>query len=300
MSLDKHKYRQLLLDVFIVILILVVLILVDFFYVSYKSGSGELNNEIWQKQTEEILNQEPLAASSPAIQTPVNGQMVFAPILNFHRIDKAPKSADKISRSYFVEPAKFEQTLKDLLAAGYEFYFVSEVINFLQTNAWPEHKFVAITFDDGNEDFYTNAWPLLQKYQVKSSIYIMSGVRGDNYLSQEQIKELSETDLVEVGSHTVWHPYLTKITSQEIESELSKSKTDLEILIGKDVTILCYPFGLYNDEVKEIAKSVGYVAGLTFDQDAWQNSGDLFSIRRISVYPELNALKYLERLKTEN
>jgi peptidoglycan/xylan/chitin deacetylase (PgdA/CDA1 family) len=92
---------------------------------------------------------------------------------------------------------------------------------------------------------------------------------------------------------------LRKIFATEQRRELKDSKDYLENLLGKKIEIICYPFGLYNDQVKQIAKEVGYKAALTFDQDAWQNPDDLFALTRISVYPELDALKFLDKLSAE-
>jgi peptidoglycan/xylan/chitin deacetylase (PgdA/CDA1 family) len=121
-------------------------------------------------------------------------------------------------------------------------------------------------------------------------MYIMTGVKGQSWLTADQILELDATGLVEFGSHTVWHPKLTKASAEEINYELTKSKEYLEKLLNKKVTVMAYPFGLYNEAIKNQTKDAGYLAGLTFDQDAWQNPSDLFS---------LGIVKFLEKLQNE-
>ena len=76
-----------------------------------------------------------------------------------------------------------------------------------------------------------------------------------------------------------------------------EAKEDLEELLNKEIDVLAYPFGLYNDEIKKLSHALGYNAGLTFDQDAWQDPQDLMEIKRISIYPNLNVVKFLEKLK---
>ncbi|MCX6744425.1 MAG: polysaccharide deacetylase family protein [Candidatus Parcubacteria bacterium] len=283
--------RQFLLDILIAILVVAVIILVDNLFINLKSKPADDN---WFSSSIAPENVE----TSVELQ-PISGK-AFIPILNFHHIDTAPAKADKVTRSFYVVPAKFEQIINDLLDNDYRPVFMSEVADYLGKKQLPQENIMAITFDDGNEDFYTNAWPILQKYKIKSSLYIMTGVKGKSWLTPEQILELDKSGLVEFGSHTVWHPKLTKISEEEQRRELVDSKEFLGKLLNKQIEILCYPFGLYNDSIKALAKEVGYKASLTFDQDAWQNPDDLMALTRISVYPGLDVMKFLDKLKTEN
>lgn len=287
------KKHQLVIDIIIGLLIVAVIVLIDHLVINWKSRPAD---EVWPNA--EV--KESQSENGTEMYRLKEGERAFIPIFNFHHIGTAPARASKVDQSFYVEPIKFEQIINDLLDNDYRPVFAGEVVDYLAKKELPQEKIMAITFDDGNEDFYTNAWPILQKYKVKSSMYIMTGVKGKSWLTPEQILELDESGLVEFGSHTVWHPKLTKITADEQRRELVDSKESLEKLLNKNVEILCYPFGLYNDAIKVLAKEVGYKAALTFDQDAWQNPEDLFALTRISVYPGLNVIKFLYRLKAEN
>lgn len=288
-----NKHKHIIIDIVIGLLIIAVIILIDNLIVNLKSRSAD---EVFNsKGQEEEKGQE----GKEGFYQLKDGERAFLPILNFHRIDKAPAGAGSITKSFFIEPDKFEDIINGIIRNDYEPVFVSEIVNFLENKEMPVKQIIAITFDDGNEDFYTNAWPILQKYKIKSSMYIVTGVGGENYLTKDQIVELDRSGLVEIGSHTVWHSKLTKVSNTELEYELKQSKEDLEKLLNKKIEVLCYPFGLYNDQVKQSAKEAGYKAGLTFDQDAWQDPDDLFALTRISVYPELNVMKFLDKLKNK-
>jgi peptidoglycan/xylan/chitin deacetylase (PgdA/CDA1 family) len=293
---EQKKRRHWLLDLIIILLIAVAVILADYLYIKWHSAPADLN-----------IGQETISHETDAKDI---GQLnlidisaqkkVFLPILNFHHIDEPSSKLSSMARSYYLEPKQFEQIINELKTAGYLSIFTTEAVNYLSNKQLPEEKVVVITFDDGNEDFYTQAWPILKKYNFKSSVYIMTGVRGKNYLTEEQIKELAQSGFVEFGSHTVWHPYLTKLSQAEQLAELIDSKTYLEKLLNQVMPVICYPFGLYNNEVIAAAKQAGYQAGLTFDQDAWQDPENLYKLNRISVYPGLNVLKFLTKLKSEN
>lgn len=291
--MDNDKHFNLIINIMIGLLVVAIIILLDHLAINIKSQPSDYN---WQDSTE-IASAQKENGINAGMKKIEPGEKTFLPILNFHHIGTAPMNADKISKSFYLGPKKFEDLLKSLMDNGYHAVFASDAVSYLQTMQIPENKIMVITFDDGNEDFYTNAWPILQEYQIKSSMYIMTGVRGEDWLTEEQIKELDKSGLVEFGSHTVWHPKLTKATSEEIDSELYDSKEFLEKLLNKQINILAYPFGLYNEEIKNKTESAGYISGLTFDQDAWQNPDDLFVLTRISVYPELNVVKFLDELR---
>jgi peptidoglycan/xylan/chitin deacetylase (PgdA/CDA1 family) len=295
--MDKNKKQQLVFDTIIVILVVLVIVLVDFFVVSLRSSPGDFKEEVLQADQDQSIDSAENSIINKDLEPIKPGEKVFIPILNFHHIDKAPANVSKTTASYYIEPNDFEMLMQNLIAYNYQTVFLNEVIDLLEQGIKPPDNWLVLTFDDGNINYYTNAWPILQKYNLKSSIYIMTGVGGENYLSDEQIKELYKSGLVEIGSHTIYHPKLTKISRPERLKELEISKDELEQLLNTDITILSYPFGLYNQEIKALTKAVGYKAGLTFDQDAWQDPQDLFELKRISVWPQMNVVKFLEKLK---
>jgi len=286
-KITKHKH--LLFDLIIAILVVLIIILLDLFITSFSSNPAEEKN-VQDKQAADSQINNRLVRIEP-------GQRAFLPILNFHHISQASVKADSITRSFFIEPEKFEAIVKSLIAEGYRSVFVSEAVDYLNKREMPTDKIMAITFDDGNEDFYTNAWPILQKYKVKSSVYIMTGVGGSKYLSKDQVVGLDKSGLVEIGSHTIFHPYLTKVSVDRQFKELKDSKEFLERLLNKPVAILCYPFGLYNKTIEAMAQEIGYKAALTFDKDAWQNPDNLYELKRISIYPSLDIIKFLHKIK---
>lgn len=109
---------------------------------------------------------------------------------------------------------------------------------------------LSITFDDGYSGVYTYASPLLQQYGFLTTQYIIiNGIGKNAYMSLAQIKAL-QAQGHEIGSHTVSHPRLADISSTQLQTELSQSKTQLETWLGVPVTNLAYPYGSYNAAVK--------------------------------------------------
>jgi len=220
----------------------------------------------------------------------------FAPIFTFHNIATAPAKADKATQSLYVPPAELEKILQDLQKNNYKTLFASEMAAYLAKGEHAPKDTVALTFDDGLENFYTNALPLLKKYNMKASLYIMTGVRSPEYLTTDQMKEIDKTGLVEIGSHTVYHADLPTKTPEEQDKELRGSKKMLEDLLGHEISVICYPYGDYNSEVEALAKSIGYKYGLSYNHHPLADTGDVFAIDRAGVWPGMNVLKFLQDL----
>ncbi len=198
--------------------------------------------------------------------------------------------------------SQFEKGIKFLHDQGYKTLPLEETFKPDQTY---EQK-VVITFDDGYEDVYSNAFPILQEYGFTAFIFIITGFVGKpnswdfnfgrkrkRHLSWKQIKEMSEFGFG-FGSHTVNHPDLTKIDPAcgGVEYELKKSKEVLEDKLGKEVIFLSYPFGRYNRFVQEEAERLGYKRAYTlapkskedgFQSRLWREFQP-FAVERSGIY----------------
>jgi len=107
-------------------------------------------------------------------------------------------------------------------------------------------------------------------------------------LSWDQIREMSDNG-IEIGSHTVTHPYLTNLTRDQLEYELGESKRVIEQNTGRSVRSIAYPAGVYNEEVVECVKERGYQFGISYDHDIKRlDEDDLFAIPRIHVETDVS------------
>lgn len=147
----------------------------------------------------------------------------------------------------FVRVSDFESQLAEIKRLGYETVFADELS---QTRG---KKCVVLTFDDGYEDNYTNVLPLLEKYDMKATVFLISDMIGaEGHLSEEQIREMAASGHVHFGSHTKSHRKLYALESDEMEIELSESRRRIEALTGMKVTALAYPNGVC-DAAAELA-----------------------------------------------
>jgi len=156
-------------------------------------------------------------------------------------------------------------------------------------------KAIAVTFDDGYQDNYENAYPVLRKYNVPATVFLATNFIGtgeipaweEGYytgeralmLSWEQVCEMSDGG-ISFGSHTLSHPFLTRIPRKQLEYELCRSREIIEQQIGKPVTTFAYPSGDFDSETKEAVREAGYCAAVSIR--AGQNSpyDDVYALRR--------------------
>jgi peptidoglycan/xylan/chitin deacetylase (PgdA/CDA1 family) len=130
------------------------------------------------------------------------------------------------------------------------------VRDFLQAN---QNKYkIIITFDDGHLSNYMWALPLLKKYKFTATFFVVPAWVGtEPYMTWDQIRELAKSGM-EIGSHTLTHPFLIKLSLQQIKSEFADSKRRIEDKIQQPCDYVAIPYGFTEPEYEEIAQECGY------------------------------------------
>lgn len=186
------------------------------------------------------------------------------PILVYHsvrpHIDHESKNVD----AYDITPELFEMELKYLRDEHFEVITMDEMYTMTQHgDKNPDQKKVILSFDDGWENQYTYAFPLLQKYAMPAIFYVYTKPIGyKNFLSWDNLKEMKEAGM-EIGSHTVTHPFFKKSSAKDLRRELSLSKKTLEEKLQMKVNHFAAPFGYSNEEIEKEVKAAGYTTGRT-------------------------------------
>ncbi len=134
----------------------------------------------------------------------------------------------------------------------------------------PGKSYVAITFDDGYENIFTNAFPVLRENGLTATVFLVSDFLGGfnewepvsevprlRHLSAEQVVEMSRCG-IEFGSHTCSHPNLTRISGDDARKEIGGSKRHIENLVQQDVASFCYPYGSVNEGIRNLVETTGF------------------------------------------
>ncbi|KKS75160.1 MAG: Polysaccharide deacetylase [Candidatus Azambacteria bacterium GW2011_GWA2_42_9] len=141
--------------------------------------------------------------------------------------------------------------------------------------------FVTTSWDDGDA-LDKRIISLLDKYGFKGTFYV--AINQDSRLSDDDIREISKRH--EIGAHTINHPRLGTIDIGAATEEIRNSKAMLEKIINKQIEMFAYPFGDYNEEIKRIVSSCGFLGARTTKDWSWDLTEDTFEMpTSLHVYP---------------
>ena len=225
---------------------------------------------------------------------------VQIPILMYHAVHVMDPS-EASNANLIVDPDLFETQIKALANAGYYFLTPEEAYKAFTENALPAKKVVWLTFDDGNEDFYTIAYPILKKYKAKATNNVITGfVKKGNAgnLTVKQMKEMMAHGM-SFQSHTVNHPDLSATDKATQKVELTDSIDFLENKLNTKVNTIAYPSGRYNQTTLDLAKKT-YKLGLTTNEGLASSKDGLLSLNRVRILPTTTAKGLLSEIATDN
>lgn len=210
----------------------------------------------------------------------MHGAAQSVPVLNYHQIN------DRDENALTVHTDQFEAQMKYLVDNGYHVITPLEM-----TEAWDKgeplpDKPVIITFDDGYADNYRNAFPILQKYNLKGTIFLISDYVSTypNYLTWTQVSEMQDSGLIDFESHTLSHEQLDSTSPEETWNQLDGSKKALEWHLGKEINFLAYPCGSYDDALQQLVKKAGYKGAFTVNYGLADKGENLYIMDRVPIF----------------
>ncbi len=184
---------------------------------------------------------------------------VQVPILTYHYIRTVTDKKDVLGIRLSVTPTVLEEQLKILNNEGYQSITLDDISSAWKSQFVMPKKPIILTFDDGYDDFYTNAYPLLQKYHIKATAYIVPNfLNKAHYMTSAQAIELSLNPLITIAAHTMNHVDLRTTNRKVTMQEILGSKMILERLIGKTVNHFAYPFGKYTINTMKAVEKAGF------------------------------------------
>lgn len=238
-------------------------------------------------------------ANAENINTKNNTSTLGIPILLYHRFGY------KVTDSMTVTIDTFESHLKYLKSNGYKIIPLRQLVDFYIKNKAPQPNSVVIVVDDAHKTVFSNMLPLVKKYKIPVTLFVYpSAISNALYaMTWEQLRELKNTGLFDIQSHTYWHPNFDKekkkLSPSEydkfIDMQMKKSKEKLEKELGIRVNMLAWPFGIHNIELEKKAKHHGYIAAFSIERRHAKLSDNLMSLPRYLLNNSVKG-KYFERL----
>lgn len=192
---------------------------------------------------------------------------------------------------YIVPIANFRQQMQFIKDSGLRGLSVSEALK----DGAPEGQ--VITFDDGCETDLISAAPLLRELDFSATFYITVGfLERRGYMTRPQLRALSDMGL-EIGSHSLTHPYLTDLSQDKLDDEIVRSKHELEQITGRAVLHFSCPGGRWDERVAETARRAGYRSVSTSRYAANSASTSNFSLGRVAIMRETKLDTFVSQSK---
>jgi len=180
------------------------------------------------------------------------------PILMYHRFGTKESSL-------FVDPGNFRKQMAYLKHKEYDIITLDELVEGIKSKKKFEHNTVVITIDDGHQDNFVYAYPILKEYEFPAIIFLISNFIDNNadFMTWEDICIMSGNN-ISFGGHTRNNTYLPSIKKTEtLWNEIEGCKSLIESKVGRPVDYFCYPTGGFSDRVKAVVKEAGYKGACT-------------------------------------
>ena len=200
------------------------------------------------------------------------------PILVYHRVSDTDKNPSTLT------VADFEAQLKFLVDNGYHVIAPDDLLDAWANGKTLPSKPIVLTFDDGHEDIYKNVFPILQKYNMRATVFIVTNHIGmKNYLTWDLVRALQAGGFMDFESHTTSYKDLTTLKGDKLWHEIYDSKQAIEWALKKHAKFIAYPDGKYSVEAEEISKECDFRAGFIEDYGLASNDSDNYVLTRIPV-----------------
>lgn len=257
---------------------------------SVKNTNGTQTPAANSTQTQ---TQSPAASSTNTAKTAYTVHGV--PVLMYHSI--AVEEGNPIR----MPVEQFDREMKYIKDQGYTTLTLKELYDYFENKVPVPAKSVCITLDDGYEDNYTAAFPVLKKYGLKATVFMVTSTIdvNPNCLTSAQLKEMDKAG-IDIESHTVTHTDLDTLSYSQQLAELKDSKAALEKILGRSVDYVAYPTGKYNDDTVKAVAAAGYKMAFTTN-GRWSDKSDgILTLDRVYVSTFHSMTVFKDRLTNPN
>ena len=217
----------------------------------------------------------------------------YSNIIDFHRVN------DYDNNSLTASTKLFEKLMQHI-HNNYHAISLQTIIEKINSNKKLDPKSIVITFDDGYRDNLLYAAPILQRYNIPATIFIASGYINTNkiypwdisskarhpLMSWDEVRELCKMGF-DIGSHTVNHVNLGKVSISKAKREIFDSKIQIEDEIVKEVNTFAVPFGrkdCFRDEMNVLIQKAGFFCCCFGYGGKVTRTSNVFHLPRVPVY----------------
>lgn len=223
-----------------------------------------------------------LAVAAAALTGFIRRQYVV-PIIMYHSVSAQADPANRTN----VSVAAFERQMRYLKERRYNVITLETLAELIKNKKKIPPQSIAITFDDGYKNNYTFAYPVLKKYNLPATIFIILNEVGrpeGDRLDWGQIRQMQASGLITIGSHTLGPEPLVSIRpDEELRRQIFDSKRLLEEKLGVPVRVFSYPGGFFDQKIRAMVIAAGYLAAVATNPGKGYPSDDIFALKRLRI-----------------
>lgn len=285
-NLSKFSFRNALFALVILILFFAIANFISsFFKLSHPKFSKEVAIKNMQQTEKTLITQYPsLTPKVTLTPIPLTGFCLRVPVLMYHHIQPENVARQLGQTALTVDSVIFDKQMEYLSQNGYKTLFADELIQALINHQNLPEKSVVITMDDGYEDNYIYALPILQKYGIRANIALASGLMNNsNMLSWDEVKSLKSSGLIYFTNHTWSHYPVVKPPQVKIEMEIDTAKKEIEDSTGQIVNVFTYPYGEFNNNAITTLQAKKYIGAISEIPGQYQCDSFLLTLHRTRI-----------------
>jgi len=200
------------------------------------------------------------------------------PIITYHSVNDIANLSCPT-----VHVDNFRRQMDFLKRQGFHVLTLEELVEGTKQGKSFARKSIVITFDDGMEDNYTNAYPILKEYNFPATMFVSSHfIDLEGYMTWNQLREMSENNIT-IGSHSRYHKHIPDLSPEAQYEAIFESKKHIEVKLGRRVDYIAYPFGGFSDHVLQLVKDAGYKGACTTNRGRDRFNRDVYELNRVRL-----------------
>jgi len=210
----------------------------------------------------------------------IRGRYV-TPIIMYHSVTPAASPRNMLA----ITDATFERQMDFLKSRRYNVVPLETLAAMIREKKRIPPKTISITFDDGYKDNYIYAFPILKKYNLPATLFvIINEVERPDRVSWDEIKQMQDSGLITIGSHTIGpQPLIDYKSKDELKKQIFDSKKVLEEKLGLQVNTFSYPGGMFNSAIRQLVIDAGYKCAVATNPGKKFPSDDIFALKRLRI-----------------
>ncbi len=219
--------------------------------------------------------------------------MTTISILMYHQVGRFNRP--ETHRALYCNIKRFKAQMAYLHGFGYRVVSLDDALAALQGKKTLSGHAVVLTFDDGYQNFYDHAYPVLRQYDFPATVFVVSALIGRTarwfrndgrhdppLMDGKTLRKLS-AHRISIGAHTRTHRLLGTLDDMQLKDEIVHGKAELEATVGKSVRHFCYPSGDFNEGIAKMVESAGFSSGLTCIRGAATDGENPFTLPRKAI-----------------